>query len=450
MRLWLLMMSCALVAADGGSAQGTKVRGTSLETYTWVEAQALLDANAVVVVPLGAALKEHGPHLKLRNDLTLAEHFTRRILEASDVVATPPLTYHFFPAFAEYPGSTTLTLDTARDLTAQVVRSIARAGPRRFYVLNTGISTARPLQAAAEALAAEGILLRYTDFGAAVEQAASRIRQQEGGSHADELETSMMLHIAPSSVDMKLAVKDLGPPSSPMRFTRRQGGPGTYSPTGTWGDPTLATASKGRIIVDGVVERMLEDIEALRKASPPERQPAPAPPLVRAPAPPTAPAPAVSGAERCTPGDQRAIMRLADGFNIAWINADAISLAGSWSEEGDIVHPDGATERGRRAIQQNRHEQFMRKEYRSSRYTLTLGNVRCVTTDVAVADGKWELRGVVDRAGNAAPRGEGLVTIVVQRAGGGWHFEAYRYTVNQQSAVAPTLLKKPGYPEIIK
>ena len=35
----------------------------------------------------------------------------------------------------------------------------------------------------------------------------------------------MMLHIAPSSVDMKSAVKDLGPPL-PLRLTRTQGAAG--------------------------------------------------------------------------------------------------------------------------------------------------------------------------------------------------------------------------------
>ena len=250
MRVWLASIVVTLLASADAGAQGAKAAGARLEGHTWVEAQALLNENAVIVVPLGAALNEHGPHLKLQNDLVLAEHFTRRILEVSNVVATPPLTYHFFPAFGEYPGSTTLSSDTARDMTVQVIRSLARFGPRRFYVLNTGLSTIRPLQAAAATLAAEGILLRYTEFGTFVEQAASRIRQQEAGSHADELETSMMLHIAPSSVDMKSAVKDLGPPSTPLRLTRTQGAAGTYSPTGTWGDPTLATASKGKIIVD--------------------------------------------------------------------------------------------------------------------------------------------------------------------------------------------------------
>ena len=106
-----------LFAVTASVAQNTAPsKGVRLEQHSWKEAEKLLSADAVVVIPIGAALKEHGPHLRLRNDLTLAEYFTDRVTRASVVVATPPLTYHFYPAFLEYPGSTSLSLDTARYL----------------------------------------------------------------------------------------------------------------------------------------------------------------------------------------------------------------------------------------------------------------------------------------------------------------------------------------------
>ena len=112
-----------------------------LETLAWPEAETILTPETVVVVPLGAASKEHGPHLKLRNDLALADYLTQRVVDATTVVVAPTLTYHFYPAFLEYPGSTSLSLATARDMTAEVVRTLSAYGPRRFYVLNTGVST---------------------------------------------------------------------------------------------------------------------------------------------------------------------------------------------------------------------------------------------------------------------------------------------------------------------
>lgn len=243
-------------------------RGLVLENLTWVEAEAYLGPDTVVVIPLGAAAKEHGPHLRLKNDWLIAEYLKRRVLEGAQVVVAPTIPYHFYPAFAEYPGSTTLRLETARDLVVDIVRSLARCGPRRFYVLNTGISTLRALAPAAEALAAEGVLLRYSDTRQLMGAAEKEVRRQEGGSHADEIETSMMLYIAPETVDMSRAARDYdavgqGP------LTRVNGGPGTYSPTGIWGDATLATREKGERVVEALVAGVLRDIEDLRKAAPP-------------------------------------------------------------------------------------------------------------------------------------------------------------------------------------
>ena len=124
----------------------------------------------------------------------------------------PTIPYSFYPAFVEYPGSTSLTLETARDTVVEICRGLSRFGPKRFYVLNTGVSTVRALAPAAEMLAADGILMRYTDLlKVARAGREGRSRRQEGGTHADEIETSMILYMSPGDVDMSKAVKDYHP-----------------------------------------------------------------------------------------------------------------------------------------------------------------------------------------------------------------------------------------------
>lgn len=431
-----------IVASTQAPAQQAP-RGIRLANLTWPEAAASLRAETVVVIPLGAGSKEHGSHLKLNNDAVLADYLTRRVLDASDVVVAPALPYHFYPAFVEYPGSTSLTLDTARAMTTEVALSLARFGPRRFYVLNTGVSTSRAIDPAARALAAQGILLGYTDLGPRLERASAAVRQQQGGTHADEIETSMMLFIDPEAVNMRLAVKEYAPSSGALHLTRTPGGPGTFSASGVWGDPTLATKEKGRVIVEALVAGILEDIEAVRRAPLPSTS-ALSPPPAAPSAPPRAAATS-AGPRDCTLGDERTIRGLGDAFTLHWTNGDAIRLAGLWSEEGDMVHPDGRIERGRETIRTNRTFLFLQREYRGSRHPLTLGSIRCLSADVAVADGKWELRGVSDTAGKPLPTFEGLCTLVVKRTGG-WLIEAYRYTQKAAAAPMPTLLKRPGFP----
>jgi len=240
--------------------------GVVLADLTWPQAEAVLTADAVVVIPLGAAAKEHGPHLRLDNDLRLAQYLAARVVEASDVVLAPAIPYHFYPAFIEYPGSTHLRFDTARDLLLDIVRSLAHHGPRRFYVLNTGISTIGPLRAAAEHLADDGIVLRFTDTRAAGAAARNRVERQRRGSHADEIETSVMLHVAPGRVDMTRAVRD-DSPAAPGGLTRSAAGKGIFSPTGVWGDATLATREKGRIVVEATLAHIIGELAVLRDSA---------------------------------------------------------------------------------------------------------------------------------------------------------------------------------------
>jgi len=267
--LFILLLLCL---SSNAFAQN---KGVLLENITWQEAEKALKPETVVVIPLGAAAKEHGPHLKLKNDWTMAEYYKRRVLKAADVVIAPTVNYHFFPSFLEYPGSTSLRLETARDLIVDICRSLTRYGPRRFYVINTGIPTLRALKLAADALATEGILLHYLD-PRVDEETVKPLLKQEGGRHADENETSKMLYMEPASVDMRKAVKDYRPlpeGSARVMFTRdpqaAARGEGIYSPTGAWGDPTLATREKGRIATEATLAAILKQIESLRRAAPP-------------------------------------------------------------------------------------------------------------------------------------------------------------------------------------
>jgi creatinine amidohydrolase len=247
------------IQAMGG--EGKHPRGLFLEDLTWLEAEQILTPQTVVVIPLGAAAKEHGPHLRLKNDWVLADYLKRCICEAAEVVIAPTLTYSFYPAFLAYPGSISLRLETARDLVIDLCRSLSSHGPRRFYVLNTGISTLRALQPAAEILATGGILLRYTNLSVLLESVTAHLAQQEGGSHADEIETSMMLAIAPELVNMNLAVKDYHPGTGGL--TRNPDGSGVYSPSGIYGDPTLATKEKGEQVLQALVAGILQDLALL-------------------------------------------------------------------------------------------------------------------------------------------------------------------------------------------
>ncbi len=257
------LVSAACLLAPMAASQPRSVR---IEALPWTEAVRLLDTASIVMIPLGAQAKEHGPHLPLNNDWLLAEYFTKAVAAATPVIVYPTVNYSFYPAFIEYPGSTSLTLATARDMIVDIVRSIARHGPRRFYVLNTGVSTLRALAPARDSLAASGIVMVYTDILNIGKEAEASVRQQQGGTHADEMETSMMLYMHPEVVTMRLAPDDYHPGAGGLTrdsvAAARDGK--TWSRTGTFGNATLATREKGRIVVIAQVAGMVAEIDALR------------------------------------------------------------------------------------------------------------------------------------------------------------------------------------------
>lgn len=233
------------------------MKGRLIETLTWLEAERALKKYPVAMIPLGARTKEHGPHLPLNNDWIMAESLARRVMARAPVLTLPTIAYSYFPAFVEYPGSVSVGLKASRDTVVDIARSLARHGARRIYVLNTGVSTVRALEPARRILAREKILMEYTDVLAAHEGAEERVRESEGGTHADEIETSMMLYMAPKIVKMRLARRDFHE-SRPGGLTRDPNSAhGIYSPTGAWGDPTLATRAKGRVVVEAMVDHIV-------------------------------------------------------------------------------------------------------------------------------------------------------------------------------------------------
>jgi creatinine amidohydrolase len=79
--------------------------GVWLEDLTWLEARARFDAGAVVVVPVGAASKAHGPHLPLKTDALTARALAQRLIERLPVVAAPVVGFGSIPPSPRLPAA---------------------------------------------------------------------------------------------------------------------------------------------------------------------------------------------------------------------------------------------------------------------------------------------------------------------------------------------------------
>jgi creatinine amidohydrolase len=238
-----------------------------IEHMTWNEVARRIDDGAAAILPIGAAAKQHGLHLPLNTDRIQAEWLAARLAETTDALIWPTLTYGHYPAFVEYAGSINLSAPVFEAMVQQTASGILGHGCRALFVLDTGISTVAPVQRALSGLSAGHALHLRIHDGSNYRRVASEIAEQRRGSHADELETSLMLAIAPHLVDMSRA--EASPPLKqevPGRLTPTDTASVNYSRSGSFGDPTLATSAKGEILLKAILDDLNEQVSVFLAA----------------------------------------------------------------------------------------------------------------------------------------------------------------------------------------
>ncbi len=234
-----------------------------VEHLSWDEVSARIAKGAAAVLPIGAGAKEHGFHLPMNTDRIqgeeLAARFAERFAGTLDVLIWPPVTYGYYPAFAAYAGSCGLSAKTFEATIEEIVTSLIRCGCKAVFVLDTGISTIAPVDDALKRADHNKVHHFKIYDGPRYKAAAMRVTQQKHGSHADELETSVMLVLAPDVVRMERA--EASPPiarAAPGPLTPSDKTSPNYSRSGSFGDPTLATREKGEILLAAMMDDIAE------------------------------------------------------------------------------------------------------------------------------------------------------------------------------------------------
>lgn len=236
---------------------------------TWPNIEQAFQKDPLIVIPLGAGCKEHGYHLPMNNDLIMAEKLADYIAaNYQNVLIAPAIQDSYFPAFVEYPGSMSLSLETATQLIVQRCESWYQQGAKRFYIVNTGISTLEPLSHAKKILQQKYLDLVFGYLDLTQKSHDPRIQQiteQQNGTHADEIETALMLVLAPEVVHIEKAVPE-DTPKKPGPLTRDINATDkTISVSGAWGNPTLATKEKGQIalkVIQEIIDNQLQQLES--------------------------------------------------------------------------------------------------------------------------------------------------------------------------------------------
>jgi creatinine amidohydrolase len=223
-----------------------------LDRLPWPDVTAHLRRDPRLVLPVGTVL-QHGPHLPLSTDTVIVERLAREVCARRRVLLAPTVAYGVCSrAEADYAGTSPLEPKTLHRVLNELVGAWESQGVEEIVLL-TAHGYGRHMGALASVMS-ESARIRAVDL-TTVDLESFRTGAS-GPEHAGEVETSLMLHLAPELVWMERA-EDVALPAE--RMAELTEGPGLAPPpggVGIVGTPTRATAENGRRIYEHLVETL--------------------------------------------------------------------------------------------------------------------------------------------------------------------------------------------------
>ncbi len=240
-----------------------------LDRLSWPEVEAEITAGRDTVVVAFGATEQHGPHLPLATDALIGDHLARVVADRLDAFVAPTVRVGCSEHHLEFPGTLSVSEETFGAVVADLVSSMARGGFRRVVLIPTHGGNFGPLARALEKLGpVEGVEIRaLTDLGALFAIAQRGVDEfgvplTEGGLHAGEWETSMLMSVHPDLVHL-----ERGEPGYTGDMESAVGaifGSGVHalSSNGVIGDPTRASAEHGARYWDTATSVAIDAITA--------------------------------------------------------------------------------------------------------------------------------------------------------------------------------------------
>jgi creatinine amidohydrolase len=247
---------------------------------TWEEMNEAIGMQKVVILPAGST-EQHGRHLPLETDAFLTESVCLELgrRAADRVLVLPTISYGLNMHHIDFPGTIHIEPETFIDFCLNITKSVAYHGFRKILLVN-GHGSNGPLVdlvARKTVLATESLCAAVSYFSLAID-AFNKVRDTDVIAHSDEFETSLFLYLAPDRVrkDKVSAGNDVmgkylssdSVSKYPVRFNDFWG---RWTESGVHGDPTTATAEKGKVIFEAAVSGLIEVVDEWRGWSIPER-----------------------------------------------------------------------------------------------------------------------------------------------------------------------------------
>jgi creatinine amidohydrolase len=233
-----------------------------LDKLTWPEVKAELEAGRDSVVIAFGATEQHGPHMPLATDALIGDHLAQLVAERLDAFVAPTVRVGCSSHHLAFPGTLSVEDSTFHAIVADLVSSLRSAGFRRIVLLPTHGGNFAPLAEAVEKLGAGDDVVALTDLTALLKiaitgQEEHAVPMNEGGLHAGEWETSLLMAIHPDLVHPDRREPGFtGDPQEAIQGLFDQGVE-SLAENGVLGDPAQASAEHGERYWEVAVEEVL-------------------------------------------------------------------------------------------------------------------------------------------------------------------------------------------------
>ncbi|MGE5654255.1 MAG: creatininase family protein [Bacillota bacterium] len=207
-----------------------------------------------VILPIGS-VEAHGRHCPLSTDVIIPERIARDVDErlADRLLVAPAIPYGYSKDLSYFPGTVHVSAEVMAAYVSEVALSWVKWGIKHVVLLNGHGGNIPALSIAADRIAESGVKVVLINWWLHFSKEILEIC--EGQGHAGEDETSTVLALDASMVDMNKA----GVYWPKLITTIKAPELARYSyPNAMSGDARLATAEKGEKIYAAVCARIVE------------------------------------------------------------------------------------------------------------------------------------------------------------------------------------------------
>jgi len=219
------------------------------------EIAAIVDRDPRMIIPVGTC-EQHGPHMPLGCDTIIVERLASDLSAQFDVLLAPTVEYGVnVETERGFAGNASLRKKTLHRMLNDLLDTWESTGIREFILL-TAHEHDPHLEALSTVVTSEARVRVVDIFSVGV---TDLLEGQADPMHGDEVDTSLLLYIAPDLVDMEVA-QDYMMSRDELRRYRRGWLRVPRASPGSIGRPKLANAEKGRILYERLYTRIRDRV----------------------------------------------------------------------------------------------------------------------------------------------------------------------------------------------